>query len=144
MSGARERRPEWLKVRLPGGPECALVDTHGTLMCYSGAWAFGLGAPAKPLDLRIRTLRDGAIPIVEAACRVGELACRFVWFACEVPESPRAEYPQSASYQWVGRLSPGGRNLFLVLSGRLTNAGDAETQCTVTLGYSQQPGLCAG
>jgi len=35
-------------IGLPGGPLCALVDIHGTLRSFSGAWAFGLGTEAEP------------------------------------------------------------------------------------------------
>ena len=123
-------------IGLPGGPECALVDIHGTLRAFTGAWAFAADTQAAPPPLRVRRLQDGHWPLVSAEAA----GYRFEYFACELPDAPPCNYPvkDNASYKWVGGMQPRGRNLFLWM--RCTVSGTS----TLQVAYAQQYALCAG
>ncbi|MHB9107477.1 MAG: hypothetical protein ACYDCO_10520 [Armatimonadota bacterium] len=127
-------------IGLPGGPECALVDIHGTLRAFTGAWAFAAGTQVAPPPLRVRRLRDGHWPLVSAQAEVGLVPYRVEYFACELPKAPACDYPVkgNASYKWVGGMQPRGRNLFLWV--RIAVAGALDLR----LAFAQAPALCAG
>lgn len=133
-------------IGLPGGPHCALVDIHGTLRAFSGAWAFGLGEDAVPPSVRVRRLRKGWIPIVEAGCATGTFRARFSWFTTEIAETSPIAYPLpgNGSYQWVGAPNPSGRNLFHRIRCEIDNTEAASRPFDLHLGYAQSGALCSG
>ena len=130
---------------LPGGPECALVDPAGTLRVFTGGWAIGAGADARPFDLRVRLLEEGPIPIVRASDSREDGRLRVEYLAAEIAGAPECAYPvaNNGSYRWVGGAEPRGRNLFLFWQGELT--GPPGGGCpALHLGYRQSAALCAG
>jgi len=132
---------------LPGGPECALVDIHGTLRAFTGAWAFGPQPyddypSVTPPPLRVRRLQDDRWPLVFAEADIDGTHYRFDYFACELPGAPLCSYPvkDNASYRWVGDRQPRGRNLFLW--ARCTAHGPEIPP--MLLAYQQRYALCSG
>jgi len=133
-------------IGLPGGPHCALVDLHGTLRSFAGAWALGFGEQALPPRVRVRQLREGWIPVVEAACAADHVRARLSWFTAEIPGTSAVQYPMAGngSYQWVGGTAPSGRNLFHRIQCLVENAAGAAMPVSVYLGYAQAGALCSG
>jgi len=131
-------------IGLPGGPECALVDFHGTLRAYTGAWAFGWGPRAAAPELRQRHLRDGALPIVLASQAMAGATVAFKWFTAALPGLPPADYPfpGNGTYQWVGSPAPRGPNPVHYCSCLIHSAARRPVQ--LHLGYDQALALCAG
>lgn len=132
-------------IGLPGGPECALVDRHGTLQAYTGAWGFALGEGAEAFDLRERFCGEDGLPIVRGEAAGDGAAFRFEWFASERRGTEEVDYPvlRNGSYKWTGRLQPRGRNLFFAM--RVVRSGaEAAGQQPLLCAFAQRSALCAG
>lgn len=130
-------------IGLPGGPECALIDIHGTLRCFTGAWAFTLGADGAVPDIRNRHLLKGHIPVVLGETRLNGIEYGFEYFAAEIADSPLCDYPISGK-QWTGRMQPNGRNIFLCMNCSAKALDDEHQKPIIHIGYAQNAGLCAG
>lgn len=132
---------------LPDGPECARLDPMGGVRVLSGAWGIGTGATGACPDYRLRHLRDGWVPIVEAdTTRPDGLAFRGTWFACEIAGTSAVLYPldNNHCYAWEGIDHPRGRNLFIVARHAIRNDGPARQSLDLRLSFAQDGALCAG
>ncbi len=133
-------------IGVPGGPHCALIDGYGTLRAFTGAWGFAFGQDAAAPALRHRFLREGWIPVVEAACSAEGMQAAFTWFSTRIRAASDVVYPlaQNGSFEWVGGPAPKGPNVFHRVECRLSSPEDRPHAVAVRLGYSQAAGLCSG
>jgi len=133
-------------IGLPGGPECAIIDIHGTLRSFTGGWAFAIGSEETAPKLRCRHLLDGCIPVVSAEMEMDGCEYSFEYFAGEIANAPPCNYPVigNGSYHWVGSIQPKGRNIFLYAACSVRAPSDQKKDIIISTGFAQAACICAG
>lgn len=135
-------------IGLPGGPECAIVDSMGTVRTYGGAWAFGPEEEGAPALLTGWSMADGRLPLMQARAAAPTHTWDAEFFAAEAPEVLLTEYPIEAAknLKWVGGMEPRARNMIVGVGWRVRWTGMNPGGAAMRMSFHQAPGLpvCAG
>ncbi|WP_345470751.1 NEW3 domain-containing protein [Actinoallomurus oryzae] len=109
-----------------GGPEESIVTPQGNLQTVFGALAFATGEKRTPINQRVKTWKDGYLPILEEKFSGGSVRNNIEMFAAKVPGVTKVAYQET--YGKPQRtLKSQVDNMVNFVKVDLTNTGDAAT-----------------
>jgi hypothetical protein len=112
-----------------GGPEEALITPEGYVQNSFGTLQFFTGSTREPIAERIKTWRDGYLPIAQMETTRDGVRISFEYFAAKIPGMARISYGQ----QWgnpVRHLRTEVDNMVTFVRVRFTNPSDEPVSVT--------------
>ena len=93
---------------LPGGPECALVDSLGTLLGHTGGWAFALGEEGTAPALVAGEAGEVTVPDIRFSARheAGAVCIRLFRGGCPGSARMPVSHCRSRALALGGRTAP--------------------------------------
>lgn len=124
-------------IGVMGGPEESIITPEGYLQTVFGTLTFATGADRSPVDQRVKTWKDGYLPILEEGFTRDGVANHVEFFAAKVPGVTKVAYRET--YGNPSRtLDAQVDNMVNFVKVDLTNSGDTAKTYRFSVGLSDQ------